>query len=140
VATSINDRIRLARRHARLSQTKLAEAVGVQRSAVAQWERANGVRPTMENLIKLAVIAGMHLEWLATGRGKMSLPDAGASGDQLTDLQLSEFALNEHEQRILRAFRALDRRSVHAITVLAESLVPSAAGKRGRTPAGLNGG
>ena len=130
MATTIHDRIRLARRHACLSQAELAKQVGVQRSAVAQWERANGVRPTMENLIKIAVVGCMQLEWLATGRGKMAMPDGNFSADQLTDLQLSEFALNDHEQRILRAFRALDRRSVHAVTVLAESLIPVAAGKK----------
>ena len=32
------DRIRLARRHAGLSQARLAEAIGVQRSAVSHWE------------------------------------------------------------------------------------------------------
>jgi len=121
--TSIHDRIRLARRQARLTQAGLARAVGVQRSAVAQWESANGVRPTMEHQIKIAVIAGMRVEWLATGRGKMAMADSAYTGDQITDLQLSEFALNDDEQRILRAFRALDRRSIKAVVTLAEALI-----------------
>jgi len=123
MVTSIHDRIRLARRHARITQSELAKAVGVQRSAVAQWESANGVRPTIENQIKIAMIASMRLEWLATGRGKMVMTESAHSGDQLTDLQLSEFALTDDEQRILRAFRALDRRSVKAVVNLAESLI-----------------
>src|SRR5687767_2404591 len=109
MVTSIHDRIRLARRHARITQAELAKAVGVQRSAVAQWESANGVRPTLENQVKIATIASMRLEWLATGRGKMSMDEKDDSGDHITDLQLSEFALCDDEQRILRAFRALDR-------------------------------
>lgn len=121
--TSIHDRIRLARRQARLTQAALARAVGVQRSAVAQWESATGVRPTMEHQIKIAVIAGMRVEWLATGRGKMAMADSAYTGDQITDLQLSEFALNDDEQRILRAFRALDRRSIKAVVTLAEALI-----------------
>lgn len=121
--TSIHDRIRLARRHARITQAELAKAVGVQRSAVAQWESANGVRPTMENQIKIATIASMRLEWLATGRGKMAMSEAEHSDDPLTDLQLSEFALSDDEQRILRAFRSMDRRSVKAVVALAESLI-----------------
>jgi hypothetical protein len=77
----------------------------------------------MENQVKIAKVASLNLEWLATGRGKMSVESADHSGDQLTDLQLSEFALNDEEQRVLRAFRMLDRRSVKAIVGLAESLI-----------------
>lgn len=120
--TSIHDRVRLTRRAARNSQSELASLVGVNRSAVAQWERPNGAKPTMENLLKIAIAGSVMVEWLATGRGPMSMPGVNRSGDQLTDLQLSEFALNDDEQRVLRAFRSLERRSVGAIVVLAESL------------------
>ncbi len=39
------DRIRVARRHAKLSQEGLAKAVGVQRSAASQWESSGVKRP-----------------------------------------------------------------------------------------------
>jgi len=87
----------------------------------------------MENLLKIAVAGSVKVEWLATGRGPMSLPGINESGDQLTDLQLSEFALNDDEQRILRAFRSLERRSVAAMVVLAESLALSGRKRRSET-------
>lgn len=121
----MNDRIRLARRQGQLTQSELAKLVGVQRSAVAQWEKVNGCRPTTENLIKIAMAGSMQFEWLSTGRGKMSIPSDHQYADELTALQLSEFALTDEEQRILRAFRRLDRRSITAILVLAESLAPA---------------
>lgn len=119
---SIHTRIRLARRHAGLSQTEFAKLIGVQRSAVAQWESAGRVRPNMENLIKVATLGSMQVEWLASGRGKMALPNQGLADDQITSLQLAEFALSDDEQRMLRALRNLDRKSLSAIVVLAESL------------------
>ena len=62
-------RIRQARRNATLSQTALADKVGVNRSAVAQWERPGGSRPTAGNLSKIAIATSIQFEWLATGRG-----------------------------------------------------------------------
>ena len=66
-------RIRLARRHAGLSQAALGAAVGVQRSAVGHWESARGKHPSMAHLREIALITGVQFEWLATGRGKMDL-------------------------------------------------------------------
>lgn len=63
----------MARRHLKFSQVKLAEAIGVHRSAVSQWEAPLGKTPTVNNLKKLAELAGVHFEWLATGRGAMAL-------------------------------------------------------------------
>ncbi len=88
----------------------------------------------MENLLKIAVAGSVKAEWLATGRGAMVMPSAGKPADQITDLQLSEFALTDYEQRVLRAFRNLEHRSVSAIVILAESLVVQ--GKRGRIQQG----
>lgn len=119
---SIHVRIRLARRQAGVSQSEFAKRIGVQRSAVAQWESAGGVKPTMENLIKVAMLGSMQVEWLASGRGKMALPNQGLADDQITSLQLAEFALSDDEQRLLRAVRNLDRKTLSAIVVLTESL------------------
>ena len=49
------NRIRQARRGAELSQSELANIVGVARSAVAQWERRDGAKPTTENMAKIAM-------------------------------------------------------------------------------------
>lgn len=67
----ISQRLRLARRHAGLSQRALAEAVGVARSAVSHWEA--GSQPSAANLEQVAVVTQVRFEWLATGRGAMAL-------------------------------------------------------------------
>lgn len=125
----LHDRIRLARRHAGVSQTEFAIKVGVQRSAVAQWESANGANPTMENMIKIAILGCVQVEWLASGRGNMAMPKQLLADDQITALQLAEFAISDDEQRMLRAMRALDRRAVQAVVALAECL---GSGRRSR--------
>lgn len=69
VVAALPDRIRRARALSRTSQLDLAKAVGVQRSAVAQWERADGSHPSMHHLLAIAISTGVCLEWLGTGRG-----------------------------------------------------------------------
>lgn len=70
---TLRARIRLARRHAGLSQGTLAEVVGVQRSAASHWESVRGKNPKMAHLQKIALITAVQFEWLATGRGAMPL-------------------------------------------------------------------
>ena len=53
------DRIRLARRHAGMSQARLAEAIGVQRSAVSHWESPQGKNPSVDHLRQVAMVAGV---------------------------------------------------------------------------------
>ena len=73
-------RIRLARRHAGLSQASLGAAVGVQRSAVGHWEAARGKFPSVAHLREIALVTGVQFEWLATGRGSMGLsPDTACA-------------------------------------------------------------
>lgn len=70
MSTSMSVRILSARAEAKLTQTQLAERLGVNRSAVAQWERAQGgTNPSMAHLTQIADITGVGFEWLATGRG-----------------------------------------------------------------------
>ncbi|RYG14335.1 MAG: XRE family transcriptional regulator [Burkholderiales bacterium] len=73
----LHARIRLARNKVRLSQSALAAQVGVQRSAVAQWEAKSGTSPSMEHLAAVAVATGVSIEWLGTGRGA-AIPNGGA--------------------------------------------------------------
>ncbi|HEX2082446.1 MAG TPA: helix-turn-helix transcriptional regulator [Xanthomonadaceae bacterium] len=47
---SLQARIRMARRHAGLSQAALAQAVGVQRSAVSHWESPQAKSPRVAHL------------------------------------------------------------------------------------------
>ena len=96
-------RIRLARRHAGLSQAALGTAVGVQRSAVSHWEATQGKHPSMAHLRELALVTGVQFEWLATGRGGM-----GLSADTALDSVAAADALlvdDPLELRLIAAFR-----------------------------------
>lgn len=59
------ERIRRARRVAGLTQRAVAAALGVGRSAVAQWELEPGTRPSEANLRALAALLGCPRDWLA---------------------------------------------------------------------------
>jgi transcriptional regulator with XRE-family HTH domain len=65
---SINTRIRQARRDAGISQSRLAEMLGITRSACSQWESVQGTAPRRARLEQLAGLLGVSYEWLATGR------------------------------------------------------------------------
>jgi transcriptional regulator with XRE-family HTH domain len=102
----LSGRVRFARMLAKLTKAELARRVGVCLSAAVQWELTNGTSPTVNNLVKIATIAGVGFEWLATGRGSPKLqavPQILASPDDL-----------EFEIRLLVAARAVarDRRDV----------------------------
>jgi len=115
-------RIRQARRSATLSQTALANKVGVNRSAVAQWERPGGSRPTAGNLSKIAVATSIHFEWLATGRGRMMAKCDGADAEEFPALLLKYYARDEIEERALFALRKLEHRLSVAIVEMAERM------------------
>ncbi len=52
---------------ARGSVAELARAVGVSDNAIYKWAAGRG-QPSVVNLVALAKVAGVSLEWLATGR------------------------------------------------------------------------
>lgn len=112
-------RIRQARRKAGLTQAGLAGKVGVNRSAVAQWERIGGSRPTSENLARIAVSTSVQYEWLATSRGRMTAKNVD---EDVQALHLNVYAHDEIEERMLLALRKLEYRHCIAITEMVESL------------------
>ena len=59
----LQERIRRARRNGGMSQAALAERLHVRRSAVSNWESANDVHPSMQNLIAIARVCEVSLEW-----------------------------------------------------------------------------
>ena len=119
--TDTNNRIRQARRHARLSQQELATRIGVHRSAVAQWEKPDGSHPTVENLARLAITAAVNFEWLATGRGRMIYSSDLAQGDETPAILLEYGAQSETEVRALTAMRKLDTRTNIVIVDMMEA-------------------
>jgi len=121
------DRIRLARRHAGLSQAKLAEAIGVQRSAVSHWESPQGKNPSVDHLRTVATVTGVAFEWLATGRGKMQLSeDAVLDSVSAADAILVEDSL---ELRLVTAFRDASPRTRIAMVEILEELTARRLGR-----------
>lgn len=114
-----SQRIRRARRSAKLSQEALGKQLGVQRSAVSNWESASQIQPTITNLIAIAMATNTSLEWLATGRGSMLLGD---------DLQIEVPALDgeltetPQERQLLTLFRKASHRGQSILMELAEEL------------------
>lgn len=110
-------RIRRARLGASLTQAQLARHAGVNRSAVAQWERAEGATtPSVANLANIAVATKVAFEWLATGRGTRPAHDLE------TPAVSTSFAMDEFEAHCLDSLRRLTRTSRRLVCELLEEL------------------
>ncbi|RZA15643.1 MAG: XRE family transcriptional regulator [Proteobacteria bacterium] len=127
-AMTQQERIRLARRVLGMSQSQLAQAVGVQRSAVSHWEAPMGKNPSVSHLREIALVTGIQFEWLATGRGEMPL----SKEMELDSIATAEALLVEDplEFRLVEAFRAAPLRTRLSLLEVMEEL---AAQRTGRT-------
>lgn len=97
-------RIKESRKAAKISQAALAAQLGLDRSAVAQWERDNAVGPTVANLRRIALATGVSFEWLVTGRGARFV---GGEGHDPPAIVMDYIAQSEIEERLLMAFRSV---------------------------------
>ncbi|AGI07696.1 helix-turn-helix domain-containing protein [Xanthomonas citri pv. citri] len=116
--TSLSARIRRARALAAISQAELAKRVGVQRSAVTQWECTAGTTPSVGHLIQIACETAVCFEWLATGRG----PSRAQEGLLDAAVQSGDFARDELESSVLVALRRASQRKRVAIAQIIELL------------------
>jgi transcriptional regulator with XRE-family HTH domain len=105
--TSTGARIRAARLERGWTQDDLAAAVGVSRSAVAQWEtdRAGQIRA---NLARIADVLQIPVEHLIYGDEKLA-PAQAARGDELALLRLYRECSPDDRQILLRTARRLAR-------------------------------
>lgn len=115
-------RIKQARKDAGLSQATLATRLGVDRSAVAQWERNNAAGPTVGHLTKIALATGVSFEWLATGRGPRVI---GGEGEEPPGIVMDYVAQSESEERLLVAFRSLSAMEQVPVIAMLESRIKS---------------
>lgn len=115
---SASIRIRRARTLAGFTQAKLAARLGVQRSAVTQWENPNGTSPSVEHLSHIAQETGVCFEWLATGRGPCR-PEAGAFDSAVIS---EDFAYDELESRVLQSLRRVSGRKRETLVRVVEML------------------
>ena len=121
------ERIRLARRALGMSQTQLAQAVGVQRSAVSHWEAPLGKNPSVSHMREIALVTGIQFEWLATGRGEMPL----SKEVQLDSIATADALLVEDplEFRLVAAFRAAPLRTRLSLLEVMEELANQRLGR-----------
>lgn len=73
---TLAQRVQRAREAAGLNKSELARAVGVEPSAITQWE--NGSTKALEgvNLVRAAEALRVNPRWLATGKGPMALGES----------------------------------------------------------------
>ena len=98
-------RIRDVRRERGWTQDQLAHAVGVSRSAVAQWETGRAGQVT-SNLTRIAEVLEVGVEDLMYGNDKRT-PAAARLGDELALLRLYRECSAEDRQLLLRTARRL---------------------------------
>lgn len=125
------DRLRFARQSARFTQETLARRLDVTPSAVAQWERPRGTRPSIRHLDGIALATGVSIEWLATGRGS-SKRNNGGQPDETPAATLSAFAHTVEEELMLERFRLLSPAAQDALCNVLADIVPKHRTKKSR--------
>ena len=102
----VGGRIKAARQAGRMTQEDLARAVGVSRSAVAQWEteRAGQVNA---NLTRVAAALGLSVERLLTGAESGPTPDTLENATEMALLRLYRECSEEDRAFLLRTARRM---------------------------------
>src|SRR5580700_8500478 len=101
----IGARIRASREDRGWTQDQLANAVGVSRSAVAQWETGRAGQVTT-NLTRIAEVLEVGVEYLMYGDDKRA-PAEARQGDEVALLRLYRECSAEDRQLLLRTARRL---------------------------------
>lgn len=87
MTSTLSERIKLARKHAGITQKELAQKVGISQTAIHKLE--GGGSRSSRKTIAIALTCGVDPIWLDTGRGDMALSGAasflsdGLGGDGL---------------------------------------------------------
>ncbi|WP_419747431.1 LexA family protein [Pseudomonas syringae] len=68
--TTLAQRLKLARAHAKITQRKLAELAGVEQPAISQMESGKTLKSA--HLVALAKACSVNADWLSTGTGQMA--------------------------------------------------------------------
>jgi len=125
---AIGERIRDIRRQRGITQEDLAEAVGVSRSAVAQWETGRAGQVT-GNLTRVADVLGVHVAVLL-GANPRGAPPSKLSGDEMALVRLYREMGAADRQSLLRTAK---RTGKAAAPAKAAAKAPMKA-RRGRPP------
>ncbi|NNA76728.1 helix-turn-helix transcriptional regulator [Pseudomonas lactis] len=65
----LKDRLKQARKHARITQADLAARAGIKQASISEIER--GLTRTSGHIVKLATVCGVDPAWLSEGIGQM---------------------------------------------------------------------
>ncbi|WP_444883507.1 helix-turn-helix domain-containing protein [Microbulbifer sp. PSTR4-B] len=103
VTDSIQNRLKIARKAAKLSQAEVAQAAGITQPAYSQLESGRTRKGT--SLIPIARALGVDAHWLTSGRGKML-------GESIEDIRLRNLQLE------------IDIHGEEAISQKLESVIP----------------
>lgn len=99
----IGERLKLARKQAKLSQSELARRAKVTPSAISQMEAGITKKPSAENLLPIAKALKINPEWLMTGKGERSSEFAGyqrPDGQMPKESEAREAASAQYQQPI----------------------------------------
>ena len=110
VAETVGNRIRSARAAVGMTQDDLARAVGVSRSAVAQWETAR-TGQVGTNLTRVAAALGVGVGALLTGVEAM--PSAAENATELALLRLYRECTEDDRAYLLRTARRMAMQAAH---------------------------
>lgn len=102
----LSDRIKAARKHAGLTQSQLAERVGIAQTAISQLESGKTLRSSY--LLQIAEACGVSVMWLASGIGGMIMSTEQAAFYKEAEKQWEEFeegmnmayAMNDREAEL----------------------------------------
>ncbi len=83
---TLGQRLRAARKAKKLSQDKLAKAVGITQSAVSQCERGETLELMPSHLFCAANVLNVNPEWLITGQ--ITVASLGAKLCRLSDTEM----------------------------------------------------
>lgn len=79
----MKDRIRSARKAAKLTQREVAKALGIDRVSVTQWEGGT-TKPDIDRLPAVASVLKTTMEWLVSGNGESPPLAVGADMSQVS--------------------------------------------------------
>lgn len=70
----IGDRLKVALGQLNLTQTELADSLGVKVNQINRWATDKSA-PNADYLLRIQKKTGLSIDWLLTGKGEMFLPD-----------------------------------------------------------------
>lgn len=88
--TTLADRLKQARKDAKLTQRELAKAAGIKQPVISQIE--SGANLQSAHIAKLAHICGVEALWLAEGKGPKHISAPGSSEGKESNVQAVDFS------------------------------------------------